>query len=74
MVSVLEFEPRSGQTKDNKSDISYYSTKHVALRNNGNECLDRNHDNVSKWGDVCSANLVQSEHHHFIECNYFSPR
>ena len=48
MVSVLEFEPRSGQTKDNKSDITYYSTKHVALRNNGNECLARNHDNVSK--------------------------
>jgi hypothetical protein len=27
-----EFEPRSGQTKDDKIDICFFSAKHAALR------------------------------------------
>jgi hypothetical protein len=59
MVSVLlssvvdrGFEPRSGQTKDYKIGICCFSAKHTAIRRKSKECLARNQDNVSKWGDM----------------------
>jgi hypothetical protein len=44
------FEPRSGQTKDNKIGICCFSTKHAALRRKIKDWLARNQDNVSEWG------------------------
>ena len=58
MVSVLTssavdhgFEPRSGQTKDHKIDISCFSAKHTALRR-------KNQDNVSEWSDMSIYGLM----------------
>ena len=42
------FEPRSGQTKDYKIGISWFSTKLVALRRKSKDWLARNQDNVSE--------------------------
>ena len=33
--------------------ICCFSTKHAALRRKSKDCLARNQDNVSKWGDMC---------------------
>ena len=59
MVSMLtsnvvdhRFEPRSGQTKDYKIDICYFSAKHVALRRKSKDWSARNQDNVSELGDM----------------------
>ena len=59
MVSVLassvvdrEIEPRSGQTKDYKIGICFFSAKHVALRRKSKDWLARNQGNVSEWGDM----------------------
>ena len=55
MVSVLGssvvdrgFEPRSGQTKDDKIGICCFSAKHAALRRKSKDWLSRNRDNVSE--------------------------
>jgi predicted LPLAT superfamily acyltransferase len=76
------FEHRSGQTKDYKIGIGYFSAKHEALRRNSKDWFARNQDNVSEWGDMSihgllfqlyiyptkRVGLVQSElHHHLIE-------
>ena len=65
MVSVLVsividhwFQPRSGQTKDNKISICCFSPKHAALRRKINNWLARNHDNVSEWGDMSIRGLL----------------
>jgi hypothetical protein len=42
------FEPRSGQTKDYKIGICYFSAKHAALRRKSKDWLTRNQDNVYK--------------------------
>ena len=53
MVSVLssssvyrEFERRSGQTKDYKIGICYFSAKHVASRRKNKDWLARDQDNL----------------------------
>ena len=55
MVDVLvssavdrEFEPRSGQAKDHKIGICWFSAKHSALRRKSIGCLVRNRDDVSE--------------------------
>jgi hypothetical protein len=59
MVSVLVlsvvdrgFEPRSGQTKDNKIGICCFSTKHTLLRRKSKDWLARNQDNEFDLGDM----------------------
>jgi hypothetical protein len=52
------FEPRSGQTKDDKIGICCFSAKHVALRRKSKDWLPRNQDNVSEWGDMSIHGLL----------------
>jgi hypothetical protein len=65
MVSVLVssaldrgFEPRSGQTKDYKISMCFFSAKHAALRKKSKDWLVRNRDNVSEWGDMSIRGLL----------------
>jgi hypothetical protein len=65
MVSVLAssavdhgFKPRSGQTKDYKIGICYFSAKHAALRSKSKDWLARNQNNVSEWGDMSIRGLL----------------
>ena len=65
MVSVLAssvvdhgFEPSSGQTKDYKIGIYYFSAKHATLRRKSKNWLAPNPDNVSEWGDMCIRRLL----------------
>ena len=65
MVSVLAlsvvdrvFESLSGQTKDCKIGISFFSTKHTALRSKNKDWLVRNQDNVSLWSDMSTHRLL----------------
>ena len=72
-------EPRSGQTKDSKMDICFFSAKHTALRRKNKDWLARNQDNVLEIANMSirellfqnptqRVGLVQSEpHHHLIE-------
>ena len=43
------FEPWSGQTKDYKIGICFFSAMHAALRRKNKDWLARNQDNVSEW-------------------------
>ena len=68
MVSVLAsnavdrgFEPQSGQTKDYKICICCFFARHVALRSKNKHLLAENHDNVSEWGNMSSADFCFSE-------------
>jgi hypothetical protein len=54
----LGFEYRSGQTKDNEIGISFFSTKHAALRRKDKDWLARNQDNVSEWGNMSICGLL----------------
>jgi hypothetical protein len=60
--SVVEhgFEPPSGQTKDYEIDICCFSAKHAALKRKSKDWLARNHDSVSKWGDMSICKTVVS--------------
>ena len=66
MVSVLasssaiycRFEPRSGQTKEYKNGISYFSAKHAALRRKSKDWLARNQNNVTEWSDISTRELL----------------
>jgi hypothetical protein len=65
MVSVLAssvvdrgFDPRSGQTKDYKIGMCYFSAKHAALRRKNTYWLAQNKDNVSEWGDLSIRGLL----------------
>ena len=49
------FEPRSGQTKDNKIGNCCFSAKHAALRR---KSWLGNQDNVSQWGDMFISRLL----------------
>jgi hypothetical protein len=49
------FEPRSGQTKDNKIGICCFSAKHVSLRR---KRLTQNQDNEFEWGDISIRGLL----------------
>jgi hypothetical protein len=64
MVSVFAssavdrgFEPRSGQPKDYKIGICYFSARHTASRRKGKYWLAQNQDNVSEWGDMSIRGL-----------------
>jgi hypothetical protein len=65
MVSVLGssvvdrgFEPRSGQTKDDKIGICCFSAKYTALRRKSKNWLARNQNNVSEWSDMSTRGLL----------------
>ena len=65
MVSVLAssavdcvFEPWSGQTKDYKISICFFSAMHAALRRKSKDSLAWNQNNVSKWGDMFIRRLL----------------
>ena len=65
MVSVLAssavdrgFEPQSGQTKDYKIGICYFSVKHAALQRKSKYWLARNQNNVSEWNDISTRGLL----------------
>ena len=66
MVSVLAsiavdrgFEHRSGQTKDYKIGMCYFSAKHaVLLRRKNKDWLTRNQNNVSEWSDMSIHGLL----------------
>ena len=65
MVSVLTlsvvdrgFEPQSGQTKDSKIGICYFSAKRAALRSKSKDWLARNQNNVSEWSDMFTRGLL----------------
>jgi hypothetical protein len=65
MVSVLVssaldrgFQPRSGQTKDYKISMCFFSAKHAALRKKSKDWLVRNRDNVSEWSDMSIRGLL----------------
>ena len=52
------FERRSGQTKDYKIGICFFSAKHTALRRKRKDGLAWNQDNVSRWGDISTSGLL----------------
>ena len=68
-----------------KIGICCFSGKIAALRNKSEDCLTRNRDIVSKWGDMSTRGYCFSElakhvglvksgaHNLFIECNLFAP-
>jgi hypothetical protein len=65
MISLLSlsavdrgFEPRSGQTKDNKIDICCFSAKYTALKRKSKYWLVGNQDNVSEWGNMSIRALL----------------
>jgi hypothetical protein len=65
MVSVLVwsavdrgFEPWSGQTKDYKIGICYFSAKHSALRRKNKDWLAQIQNNVSEWSDMSTRGLL----------------
>ena len=57
-VVDLGLNPWSGQTKDNKIGICYFSAKHTTLRQKGKDWLARNQDNMSEWGDMSTRRLL----------------
>ena len=54
MDSVVDrgFEIQSGQTKNYKICICWFSAKHTAWRRKNKDWLTRNQDNVSEWSDM----------------------
>jgi hypothetical protein len=50
----------SGQTKDYKIGICYFSAKHSALRRKNKDWLARNQNNVSEWSDMSTPQTVVS--------------
>ena len=65
MVSVLAssvvdhgLEPLSGQTKDYKIGICWFSAKQAALRRKSKDWLTQNQDNVSGWVDMFILKLL----------------
>ena len=83
MVSVIAssavdrgFKPQSDQTKDYKIGICCFSAEHAVLRSKSKDWLAQNQSNVSELSDMSTQHvcLEQSRHHHhFIECDLFSP-
>ena len=55
-----EFEPRSGQTKEENNGICCFSAMHAALRRKSKDWLARNQNNVSEWTDIV---LSVSQHY-----------
>jgi hypothetical protein len=52
------FVPRSGQTKDYKIGICFFSAKHAALKRNSKDWLAGSQDNASEWGDMSIRRLL----------------
>ena len=52
------FEHRSGQTRDYTIDSCCFSAKHTVLRRKSKDCLARNRNNVSAWGDMSIRGLL----------------
>ena len=52
------FEPRPGQTKDNKIGICSFPTKYTPFRSKSKDWLARNLDNVSEWKDMSTRGLL----------------
>ena len=61
-LSVLDcvFKPRPRQTKDYKIGICCFSAKHATLKKEreSKDCLARNQNNVSDWGDMSIHGLL----------------
>ena len=55
------FEPRSGQTKDNKIGICCFSVKHAALRSKSKDCLARNQNRCPSGATCLSTDCCFSE-------------
>jgi hypothetical protein len=53
-------DPLLGQIKDYEIIICCFSAKHAALRAMSKDWLARNHDNVSKCGDIVYQRTVVS--------------
>ena len=51
------FEPQSGETKDYKSGICYFTARHAALRRKSKDWLTLKEYNVSEWGDISIREL-----------------
>jgi hypothetical protein len=84
MVSVLAsnavyrvFEPLSGQTKNYTVGFYFFAAKRLGLSGKSEYWSPRNQDNVSEWSNTSIHGLLfqiqQSEHHHHIDYNVFSP-
>ena len=65
MVSMLTssavncgFKPWSGQTKNYKIGICFFSAKHAALKRKDKDLLAQIQDNVSEWSDMSICGLV----------------
>jgi hypothetical protein len=52
------FESRSGQTKDYKIGICYFSVKHSALKSKSKDWLTRDQNNVSEWSNMPTRELL----------------
>jgi hypothetical protein len=48
----------TGQTKDYKIGICFFSAKHAALRRKNKDCLAQNQDNVSEWANKSIRGLL----------------
>jgi hypothetical protein len=46
------FESGSGENKDYKTVMSYFSANHASLSRKSKDSLVYNQDNVSEWGDM----------------------
>ena len=58
LFSSVVVDLRSGQTKDYKIGICCFSAKHTAPKRKRKDCLARNHDNVSEWGNMSIRGLL----------------
>ena len=58
MTVDRRFEPLSGQSKDYKIGICYFSAKYAALRRKSKDWLARNQENVSDWADMSIRGLL----------------
>ena len=52
------FESRSGQTKDYKIGICFFSAKHAALRRKSKDWLAQNQNNMSEWSGMSTRGLL----------------
>jgi hypothetical protein len=50
--------PQLGQTKDYKTDICFFFTKHAELKRKRKDWLARTHDNGSAWNYMSICGLL----------------
>ena len=53
-----EFEPQSGESKNYKVGICYFSAKYTALRSKNKNWLAQNQDNESEWSDMSTCGVL----------------